>query len=492
MGMRKRSSDDPDPSVPSRTRTGKDSRDGRSSTFSTQSVERWLLIVAASHRSLSVLLLILFGLLQHPFDASSCVPQSTLATLFTRWDTTHYLTLASPDRRGAEGHSLNGSIGGYGWEHGIAFQPALPWMLRLAGSLPLVIPGQTWSAESAIAITSTLCALSSIACPLLLFRLGRKHTNDEIFSLTAAFLSILTPSPWAQITPTPEAPFACAFLSLCLLLSPSKAEGDGLDPRPSGIKETLEQNNRPVRAARLVLAAVLGAVCSALRANGVLTSGLLLWHILWDGAGGRGGWKLSRLHCLFMLPLVLLPVLPLILVQVWMQQHMCGPSRAQARNGSLSEEARLPPYCSDGPYSFSAYSYVQKRYWNVGPFAYWTIAQSPNLLLAAPILMPMLDCVWTYYSSDWKSSAPHMLVVVHHATLSALLLIIMAHTQISLRLAIALPVVWWGAADWVLQGEEGTTGSKRREFCDAKDQGEAQDDGKSSGLALYAGFYPPA
>lgn len=146
----------------------------RSSAEPLASHMRHLFLCTLFHRALSVALLLLFGLLQHPFDAASPTPQSTLATLFTRWDSTHYLTLAAPDRHAGdalgESASLNGAQGGYSWEHGIAFQPALPWILNLTGSLHCSVYGGCWNAEVAVAVTSLICAMCSVACPLVLFK----------------------------------------------------------------------------------------------------------------------------------------------------------------------------------------------------------------------------------------------------------------------------------------------------------------------------------
>jgi len=47
------------------------------------------------------------------------------------------------------------------------------------------------------------------------------------------------------------------------------------------------------------------------------------------------------------------------------------------------------PWCSHFPPSI--YNWVQSHYWNVGLFEYWTLSNAPLFLLAAPMLLILLD-----------------------------------------------------------------------------------------------------
>ena len=52
---------------------------------------------------------------------------------------------------------------------------------------------------------------------------------------------------------------------------------------------------------------------------------------------------------------------------------------------SLLDGYHAPEWCQNGPY-FNVYSFVQRKYWNVGLFRYYEWKQLPNFILAAPVL----------------------------------------------------------------------------------------------------------
>lgn len=115
------------------------------------------------------------------------------------------------------------------------------------------------------------------------------------------------------------------------------------------------------------------------------------------------------------------------------------------------------------------YSYVQSKYWDVGLFRYWTIAQLPNFILAAPPLALLLWASSTHmkqHGFDKLSNIVHAIrsrrdkddpnesllvadqITPHaiHAFVLCLILIFASHTQIALRLSSSLPFTYWAAA----------------------------------------------
>jgi phosphatidylinositol glycan class V len=109
----------------------------------------------------------------------------------------------------------------------------------------------------------------------------------------------------------------------------------------------------------------------------------------------------------------------------------------------------------------SIYTYTQSRYWNVGFLRYWSFSQLPNFIIAAPLFFLITDFLIAYARYHLLSSSrnrnatdcasmpfynislfPHL---VHSVILSCMLLL-NAHTQIILRLAPSIPIVYWAVA----------------------------------------------
>jgi phosphatidylinositol glycan class V len=103
------------------------------------------------------------------------------------------------------------------------------------------------------------------------------------------------------------------------------------------------------------------------------------------------------------------------------------------------------------------YSFVQVRYWNNGLLRYWSLQQLPNFLIAAPPLLA-ISTFSIHHLRHWLKSpadpgraflsasiAPHAI----HALFMSATLLFASHTQIVLRLAASMPIIYWAAA-WLL------------------------------------------
>lgn len=275
--------------------------------------------------------------------------------------------------------------------------------------------------------------------------------------------------------------------------------------------------------ALVVLASVpFLAIATLFRANGILAAGFLLWYGIW--------WPvlLSPSHRPREYLLIITAglagaafcVAPFLLSQVWAHGRFCVPKPLAAWCGRPLAEANWTAYVTELTFK-SIYSYVQSAYWEVGFLRYWTLAQLPNFLLAAPVLYLILyRASRLYWSSEtagttswrtltrtlfapWLKAAslaglnpqPSLVSMADPAALPFLilmwatgcLLLFDAHVQIALRFASpAMIAIWWTAA-LVL-----SNASRTGQSCEAKILMGYLVCWNFASLVLYAGFYPPA
>lgn len=331
---------------------------------------------------------------------------------------------------------------GYMYENTLAFQPGIVHVLRVFGYLPTFWGDLRWSSTYAVLGAACIANLLTCIAPVLLYRLTQKQTKSAALAERAALLAVLAPASSTSLSaPTPE-PFY-SFLALC---------GYNL----------LDQG-----AWGLFGASVCFASATYFRANGVLLAGFVVWYALRSKSLG-----------VFVVGIVgaFLMASPFLLHQVWAYMQMC-PGR---------------PWC-DSPLPL-AYSFVQSHYWDVGLLRYWTLAQLPNFLLAAPVLVmaaygcyaatPSLQALIVSAFAPWRRFPPQGLscvpVYIYHTLLLALLLLLASHVQIALRMATpgGMPLVWWACAH--LGGTQ-TRGVLTYLLCYS-----------AAACVLYAGFYPPA
>ncbi|XP_026673781.1 GPI mannosyltransferase 2 isoform X1 [Ceratina calcarata] len=111
-----------------------------------------------------------------------------------------------------------------------------------------------------------------------------------------------------------------------------------------------------------------------------------------------------------------------------------------------------------------AYSYIQKKYWNVGFLSYYQMKQIPNFILAFPILYIMIKCIKEYFvehkryfytlgfvkrienneHSKRKKYPIEMLVFIVHGLFLTVFCIFFVHIQVSTRLICsASPLIYW-------------------------------------------------
>jgi phosphatidylinositol glycan class V len=144
---------------------------------------RWTLL----HRCAVLAILLLSSIAQLPFDSSSRIQLqldatsyplfTSLALPFLKWDTLHFLGMASPrplplpyfaSSSGQDPSQAGG--GGLQFEHSLAFQPGMVWLLRLLGSQSINRDDLAWSPAQAILLTSLLATIVGALQPVLLYR----------------------------------------------------------------------------------------------------------------------------------------------------------------------------------------------------------------------------------------------------------------------------------------------------------------------------------
>lgn len=346
------------------------------------------------------------------------------------------------------------------------------------------------------------------------------NTRSKTLARTAAYLSILSTSPSTLITPTPE-----PFFALFALLGHLSLES--VSP---------------------LAAALFYAIATAFRANGIILAGFFVWKLIWArlhaaaAAAAKTTNSSLAAEMVFRIavatPLaVAITLSPFILGQTWAYMRFCLDDGVTAAR----------PWCTAAlPLS---YTFVQREYWSVhsflftkfkplifslsfipsrdvAPFRYWTVAQLPNFLLAAPVLALCLRFCMKYFATDpraalrltlrpWRASAatrtqkraqqqpeedsetsegvsvkatPSLLPHAHFTLLTTALLVVSSHVQIALRFASpgGLPAVWWAAAD-VLLSTKGHGGERAKRWLIGY-----LVIWNVVSLVLYAGFYPPA
>ncbi|CAO1636071.1 unnamed protein product [Sympodiomycopsis kandeliae] len=461
---------------------------------------RTIFLLSLTHRLLVLIALLILPNLITPFDASPHLQmmldaghgQSTatqFASHLIRWDSLHFLGLANPAAMPRPTSTPGGEgLGGYAYEHSLAFQPGIIWLLRLAGYLKL---GSTWSLTGAIFLTSAAAVLTSSLCCVLLYHLLLSLRIGRRFAFLASTLSILSPSPSTLVTPTPE-PFFGLFtlLALCFLSAPVDVS----------VKNSPISWSGPT-VLQIILSSCLIALSSAFRANGVLLVGHIWYNLLWQRSSKRSiSSFVIRLVCL---PLTTaIAVAPLVLNQIWAYKRFCLDSQIQR------------PWCGQ---TF-VYNFVQSEYWNVGLFKYWELAQMPNFALAAPVLFAASWVSYQYYSSapheiiqntclGWlfgrhrrrgvtakvetsslsHKSSPRLLPHIHLSTITVLLLFFASHVQIALRFASPAWVgVWLGIAHLVVDHKSGKVTSSGRTWLTWLILWNI------ASVVLFAAFLPPA
>ncbi|WVR05841.1 hypothetical protein IAU60_002867 [Kwoniella sp. DSM 27419] len=422
-----------------------------------------LWVLALLVRALHLVLLKILGLCLPPFDLShTLLSPSNLPVL--RWDSIHFATIA---------------LEGYRWEQQLAFQPVWQGILRVSGEVARVLGGKSLlGVEEIIGAGAVVSGLSWTGATVMLYKLTAHVFPSRRFALLTSLLYLFPPSPVPSLPYTEPTYAFLTFTGLYVLMAKQQYIISGLVfAAATGIRSTGVFNVFTVMGF-----AVFGEASILDLSWGVLAKRLCTRS--WRGV----------------IPSILI-ISPFLVFQWYAFQSFCSP--AAASEGAYNHR----PWCTSGlP---MAYSFVQGEYWNVGLFKYWTMAQVPNILLALPVFATSLLGQFKYFKRlATGTPGPRLrnsLFILHVQHLLFMLLLLFAsHTQITLRVCITDPLIWWNVASLAMrQVPSSPPGGIKGNQGGAQGRGwELTRFGKcwiawtilwgSVSTVLWAGHYPPA
>ncbi|GAA5911269.1 hypothetical protein JCM6882_004081 [Rhodosporidiobolus microsporus] len=485
--------------------------------------------------STSLLLLLLRPLPSFRTDATPLsVPLSPALDPFVRWDAVHFVHLAlfgyvREERTAAFGWGLTRGVMRLGGG-------TVAWMRgkEEVGADEVVLAGMVGST-----LATTLASLVLYQLTALLF--PSAPSPRPLFPLLTSTLFLLAPSrPTLHAAPYTEPFAALSTFGGMYFFAHSARSGEA---RSGG------RRARGKRVLGETAAALAWAAGSAFRAQGALLGvGFFGWRYILQRPFRSGRFSLLKLAT-SLPPFLLLSLLsssPFLLFQSHLHTLYCSPSPPPLSSPPAGADEtwdvfrleRPRPWCAQGWGVGMSYGWVQREYWDIRPFAYWTPLQLPNFLLAFPVLALSLSACWGFYRANardvlWStlpfvparflprslpappktlstsrpfthppptnSLTSSVLIPTTHLSLAlSLLLLTTAHVQIALRVCVVDPVVFWGAAEMCLplvgafltgekrEGEQGGRDKWARRwlwFC-----------GVWGGVSvvLWAGWLPPA
>ncbi|KAF8342835.1 GPI mannosyltransferase 2 [Cantharellus anzutake] len=338
-----------------------------------------------------------------------------------RWDAFHFAHIAQ---------------NGYVFEYEYAFFPGVPLVMRAVTEIARIAGLVSWTKQPSVEQLLYSGALSTLfidSSPVL-YELTLAVTKSTQFALLCSLLLSLPTSPATLLFGTYAEPFFSYFALRGMLHAERQQFGS---------------------------AAIYFALATTFRANGVLLVGYLMWGmVVVPLLRFQRTPQVTTATAATALLYVTVSISPFFLHQILAFQSFCHTPSV----------GLLPEWCvSTIPL---IYPYVQSKYWNVGFLKYWRVAQVPNFIMGGPVLtlllwtsayhfkMGVLDVarVASSHRAEHKPCLRSPLDVQRirvipyalHGLIFGLILLFASHTQIVLRLASSLPIVYWATADLLI------------------------------------------
>jgi phosphatidylinositol glycan class V len=340
----------------------------------------------------------------------------TLFGGFDNWDSEYFMHIAEH---------------GYQYEQCHAFFPLYPLLMRyLAIALYQVIPQTSLLPFRSIVLISgfVISNVSFIAAAVTLYFLSvqlfsissivPQFSNKRLSILLiqrVSFLSVLlfTVNPAVVFTSSvyTESLFVC--LSFLGMLAVSHS--------------------------RLYIAAVMFALSSATRSNGVVLSGFIIYyHLLAMVKSDTRSMAGMGLRLWKMFIQVSIVFLPFVMFQYYSYHKLCHIDAVPRSSLPLVCNWSLP----------LPYSYIQATHWGVGFLKYYQLKQIPNFILAAPMITVSVYAVWFYVytiKTDKRLQLDFVfLPYIVQLTFLILFCVFFMHIQVATRfIASSSPVIYW-------------------------------------------------
>lgn len=319
----------------------------------------------------------------HPSGALDYVVETTLCGL-NRWDAIYFIHIAEH---------------GYIYQNSLAFFPLFPFLVKFIANTFCYILQFALVYRNVILVSAVICNVTFFALSvILLFRLGRNVLDNCYTAYKACLLFCINPASIFMVASYSETLyFFCVVCGLYYLES-----------------------------SRKMLTVFMFALSSLARSNGLLNIGFLLYESLGMTLRSFSGISITKMTakmlafriCTFfnivlaqltyLFISVVLFLVPFILYQIYyVNEIFCkiDTSTLSAIPNHLVTYGlnrgyhiigdSIPPWCNlTIPLS---YSYIQSSHWGVGFMKYYELKQIPNFLLAVPVTVLSVGCVWCYF-----------------------------------------------------------------------------------------------
>ncbi len=304
-------------------------------------------------------------LMRHHRHPSHDVVTETFLGGLDNWDSEYFIFIAQ------HGYSR--------YEQTLAFFPLYPILMRLGSQTVLLPLSFVLTKRSVLLFAGVLINLVVFPlAALALYLLTSEVTKSRRLAFLAAVLFCVNPASVFMSAVYTECLFALLTFAGCLAMEKGQ----------------------------LWPACVLFALGAATRSNGMILSGFIAYYHLKVLLADvrclccRLSRSLSMLKTVIMAAIqCLVVVLPFAVFQHYGFLLYCQGDGGVALAGS-----HPPPWCDWGiPLP---YSYVQAKYWGVGLFHYFQLKQVPNFLLAAPMILLSLYCLWRYFRGAGTGTGP--------------------------------------------------------------------------------------